>query len=463
MLSSNGFVDTKNPKTIVDGALPPHNEDAEMAVIGGLLIDPDMMLEADHLKPSDFFLNKNQRVFQVLIDLYRGGKGLDTLVILDELERLGWLDDLGGPVYITDLINNTPTSMHVPHYAEIVRENSVRRQMIDAGTHIVQMAWDRSGEKSSTSSLMNGAMETLTDINADGHEGGVVSIGDASWTFLDDLKARCDSDNRVMGLSTGIRALDKKLGGLLPEQNYLLAGRPGMGKSSLALSVMLNLARQGHNMLMFSLEMGERKVIGRVASQMTGIPYWKIRDGQLNQDEQSQVAVAVTEFQSLPIFIDCTPLLTMETIRSRAQRAALRHGVDMVVIDHMNIVQEEKHGKAYEESSRKADKLMALPKQLGVPVLALLQLSRQVESRAQRVPEMSDLRDTGKWEENADAIMFIYRDEYYNVDTDIPGVVDLILAKNRDGEPGTVNAFFRKDTMQFSDCDIDTKDMAGWR
>lgn len=456
MLSSNGFVDTKNKKTIVDGALPPHNEEAEMAVIGGLLIDPDMMLEADRLKPSDFFLSKNQRVFQVLLDLYRGGKGLDLLVIQDELERLGWLDDLGGPSYITDLIASTPTSMHVPYYAEIVRESSVRRQMIDAGTQIVQMAWDRT-EGNSTSTLMNGAMESLTEINADGHEGGIVSIGDASWTFLDDLKSRCDSDSRIMGLSTGIKALDKKLGGLLPDQNYLLAGRPGMGKSSLALSVMLKLAEQGHKMLMFSLEMGERKVIGRVASQMTGIPYWKIRDGVLSQDEQSQVAGAVTRFQSLPIYIDCTPLLTMETIRSRAQRAAIRHGVDLVVIDHMNIVQEEKQGKAYEESSRKADKLMALPKQLGVPVLALLQLSRQVENRAQKIPEMSDLRDTGKWEENADAIMFVYRDEYYNADTDQAGVVDLILAKNRDGEPGTVNAFFRKDTMQFLDLDIKTQ------
>ncbi len=449
----------RNSKKSDTPQLLPHNVEAEEAIIGALIVDPEKLIDISFLKPNDFHVINHGKMFEVIKSLFERSITPDLVTIIDELERREWLEQLGGDPaitrYVIDLQDKLFTFGGTLEHAKVVYRLSVRRQIIEQGTAIVQAAYSDDAEPET---LQGDALERLTSIDTvRGAGDGVVKMQTATDLFLQSTMDIAEN-GVICGLSTGITALDGLLGGFQKNQTYLLAGRPGMGKSSLALTIARKIAHTGKKVLIFSLEMSKEKVAGRLVSQLSNVPYESFKNGTVPGDKWDDVFNQTNYVSQLPILIDDTPSLNVEAIRSRAQREAVKHGVDMIIIDHCGIVQPETRiTNAYERANYIADKIMALPKLLNVPVLALLQLSRAVEARGDKRPQMSDLRDSGKWEENADGIMFVFRDEYYNEATEFPGVANLLLTKNRDGKTGQVSVYFQKDTMNFSDLAMESR------
>lgn len=428
----------------INGQLIPHNIEAEEAVLGGLIIEPDMLIETDYLKDTDFYMERYGWIFRVISDLSDKGKPVDNLTIADELEQRGQLEKIGGPALLADFVNATPTSIHVGHYGKLVYRDAIRRRLIHGANKIAQLAYNPDGEDDPENLI--GQAITILDKIGSHITGGPVHIEKATGTFLDGLE---NKQNGETGLKTGIADLDKILGHV-EENLYLLAGRPGMGKSGLAFTIARNLALQGKRVDIYSLEMSKEAVIRRLVAQQTGIDTGSIKNASLTEDEWLSVVQATDEISRWPILIDDSPGLTIANIKSRSQRvSASRYGPpDLIIVDHFGIAKSgRKNLSKYEESSSIADQAMALPKELGCPVLGLLQLSRKVEATSNKRPNLSHLRDSGKWEENADTVMFLYREAHYTKD-DTSTIAEIIVEKNREGRTGTVYTYWQANTTQ---------------
>lgn len=439
MLSHRGFTEITAKQTAVTPPalqLLPHDVMAESALIGALLIDPDQMIEVGYLDGSDFYLLNNGYLYQALKELYQANRGYDLVTVANKLDSANRLDDIGGEATLADFVNATPTSYGARDYAAIVYRHSIQRQIINRCAAITQETWESAD---GPDALTGRALEHLAAIDSGRNlSQGPKPASEAVSRFMDRLEAA--QAGQVSWLPTGIKTLDHLFGGFERKQIYVLAGRPGMGKSALAIQFAYNLTSKGHRVLFFSLEMDRVKIISRLVSSVSGVEYARMKGDRaksLTNDEWLRVIDASDKIATLPLLIEDTPALTVEAIRAAAQRQMTKAPVDLVIIDHVGIIKSSvRSAKAYERASLTADEVMALPKQLDCPVFALSQLSREVENRNDRRPVMKDLRDSGKWEENADGILFLYRDEVYNPDTEYPHMAEIIVAKNRDGEPG---------------------------
>jgi len=335
-----------------------------------------------------------------------------------------------------------------------VYRHSISRQLIDICAKLTQEAYknvtSRSGDV-----LVSDGLQRLSSIDtARNVSNGPQPISTGVNQLLDRMET-IENTGQVAGLQTGIRKLDGILGGFGEQKFYLLAGRPGMGKSALALQIAGNIAQKGSGVLIFSLEMTEDDISARLMSSLCGVPYDTFNKGNVG-DNWKVILDAGARIAELPLEIDATPALKISTIRSIAQKAMLSNQIGLVIIDHVGIARPERPGgNPYQNASDKADAVMALPKQLGCPVLALSQLSREVESRADKRPQMHDLRDSGKWEENADVVMFLYRDEFYNDDTDLRNMAEISIRKNRGGKRGIASVYANIATNRF--CDLTTE------
>lgn len=460
MLTPQGFTETSASPTIKEVIVTPaipHSIDAEEGLLGALAIDPGQMLNVGYLKPADFYLTLNAAVYQAMAELWEKHQGYDLITLTEYLESAGCLDDIGGPGIIADMINFTPTSLGASEYAAIVYDRSIRRQVINGATKAVQLAY-RLDSGHTAAEVVNETVGLFSGIDATRNvSNGPKSIAKGVAALLDNM-AKIEETGCVAGLQTGIKALDYILGGFQKQQFYLLAGRPGMGKSAFALQVALNLATRGKSVLYFSLEMSSEKLSERLVSNISNVPYSTFKRPGIGDQQWLDIIAASETIHRLPIMIDATPNLSVSDMRSIAQNLMARQLVDIIIVDHLGLISST--GKdEYHEVTKISHGLMAMSKQLNVPIVALSQLSRAPESRGKnnQRPIMSDLRGSGHLEQDADNVLFLYRDQVYNPDTEFPNLAEINVAKNRHGDTGVAKIFALMSTNRF--VDIETRAM----
>ncbi len=439
----------------------PANIEAERAVLGSLLIDPDAIVKvASFLRAEDFFRERHTWLYDAMTSLNERQEPLDYVTLVDELERRDQLDDVGGPAYITDLVNGTPSAMAVDHYARIVERTAVLRRLISAAGKIAELAYD---EREEVESVVDRAEQIIFGVSESRIHRELTPIRAIMTNVVDHIDFLARNQGMVMGVPTGFTDLDGMLGGFQKSDLIILAGRPGMGKSSLAISVAQNAAKK-HNsrVALFSLEMSNEQMVQRLLAMETAIDSHRLRMGQVHDDEWPILLEAANTLAHTNIFIDDTPAASVNDIRTKARRLYAEHGLDMIMIDYMQLMSGQSGGRnenRQQEISYISRSLKGLARELNVPVLALSQLSRAVEGRADKRPMLSDLRESGSIEQDADAVLFIYREDYYIEDTDRQNIADVIVAKHRHGSTGTVSLFFRKELTQFRDLDTNVVEL----
>ena len=437
--------------------------EAERAVLGSLLIDPDAIIKiASFLRAQDFYRERHAWLYETMFALHERHEPLDFVTVVDELERRGQLDEVGGPAYIADLISTTPTAMYVDHYARIVERTAVLRRLISAATQIAELAYDESQE---VDEVVDRAEQIIYGVSESRIHRDLVPIRAIMNDVVEGIDYLARNQNTLMGVPTGFAMLDRLLGGLQKSDLVILAARPSMGKTSLALNIAQNAAeRYQARVAVFSLEMSSEQLVQRLLSMKTQIDSHRLRLGMVEEDEWQMLLEAANDLANTSIFIDDTPAASVTEIRTKARRLYSEHGLDLILIDYMQLMSGQGGGGRNEnrqqEISYISRSLKALARELNVPVIALSQLSRAVESRADKRPMLSDLRESGSIEQDADVVLFIYRDDYYAEDSERQNIADIIVAKHRHGSTGTVSLYFRKELTQFRDLEIQRTELS---
>ncbi len=425
--------------------LMPHNADAERAVLGSILLDRDAILPlAPWLTPDHFYTERHAWVYSAMLACVAKRTPPDLLTVADQLRRLGRLDVIGGVPCLIELSNAVPTAYHVEYYARIVEHTATRRRLIQAGGKIAALGYAESDDLDST---LGAAQAALTQALTRQSGSGLVSLA----TIVDEVYQELERGIEP-GIATGIVDFDRLSGGLHGGDLLVLAGRPAMGKTSLALRIAYNIARNGHRVQIFELEMPRKQLFQRLGAMLTGIEVQRLRKGTLTQHELFRLTGVMGVAHALPMAVDDTGSLSLSDLRLRALKDAAEHGPPAcIVVDYLQLVHGPavKNGNRVEEVSAVSRGLKALAKELNCTVLALAQLSRAVEGREDKRPILSDLRESGQIEADADLVSFIYRDEVYDPRSDAKGIAELIVAKHRNGPLDMVPLFFNAATTNF--------------
>ena len=434
--------------------LPPQNIEAEEAVLGGLLIDSDAIIRVSTvLKPEDFYREKNGWIFGAALALHERHEPIDFLTVCDELERKGQLDEVGGPAFLTGLINVVPTSIHIEHYATIVQRAAIRRRLIEAAGQIAALAYR---EEDDVDEVVDRAEQVVFAVSSARLSRSVVPLRSAVSDYYDRVEYLNKHKGQMIGLPTGFARLDEILGGMQRSDMLVLAARPSMGKTSLALNIAHTAAKKfGQRVLVFSLEMASEQVVERLTSAEAGIDSQRLRRGEIADDEWSRFITTTSSLSELAFFIDDTPAISVLEMRTKARRLHAEVGLDLIVVDYLQLMRGEgRHENRQQEVSAISRGIKALARELNIPILALSQLSRGVEARSDKRPILSDLRESGSIEQDADVVLFIYRDEVYNENTERRGIADILVAKHRHGPTGSVPLLFRGPTASFVEAEI---------
>jgi replicative DNA helicase len=438
----------------VPDKLQPHNIEAEEAVLGSLLIDTDAIIRVStFLQPTDFYVERHGWVYEAVLELHERRQPADLVTLSDELERRGQLDDVGGAAYLTTLMNVTPTSIHVEFYARIVERTAVLRRLIDAAGKIAQLAYQDSDD---VEQIVDRAEEIIFGISERRVDRDLRPIHSVLDQYYDRIEYLYQHQGEIIGIPTGLADLDKLLGGLQRSDMVVMAGRPGMGKTSLGLSIALQAARRWQKRVaLFSLEMSDEQLVQRLVSAETGIDSQRLRLGKIEADEWATFYQAIRLLSETSIFIDDTPAISALELRTKARRLHAEHGLDLLIVDYLQLMRGgSRNENRQQEISFISRSIKALARELNIPVLAMSQLSRQVETRHDKRPMLSDLRESGSIEQDADVVLFIYRDEIYNVDTEFPNIAEIIVSKHRSGPTGIFSVYFKKHLAQFVDLEI---------
>lgn len=437
-----------------DAPAPPHSIEAEQAVLGGLLLDTTAWDNvADVVGEADFYRNDHRLIFGAIGALAGNGKPTDFVTVSEHLERSGNLEAAGGIAYLGTVARETPTAANVRSYAEIVRERSLLRQLISAGSEIASSVFNNDGQ--TARELVDKAEQRVFEI-AEGSTrgGGAVSVRTMLPHVIDQIDEAHSNPDKLRGLPSGFAEFDKKTGGLRPGDLVIVAGRPSMGKTTLAVNMAEYAAVHQANRVpvaIFSMEMPSEQLITRMISSIGGVPLGNLRSGRISDDDWVRITSATSQLQDAKIFIDETPALTPTELRARARRVKREHGLGLVVVDYLQLMQvpgtKENRATEIGEISRG---LKILAKELAVPVIALSQLNRAVEQRDNKKPVMSDLRESGSIEQDADMILLIYREEVYDKETTKKGIAEIDLAKHRNGEIGTFVLTFQGQFTRFA-------------
>ena len=442
----SAFPERKSSASSIDVLrVPPHSIEAEQAVLGGLMLSPESWDRiSDRIVEDDFYRRDHRLIFRAIGDLSSKSMPYDAVTLGDWFDAKGLADTVGGSSYVIELANTTPTAANIVAYADIVREKSVLRQLIDAGTEIAGDAFQPDGR--SSREVLEVAEQKVFKIAEAGARGrqGWVPMRTAVKEAFQILHHRFENKGQVTGLSTGFTDLDHLTTGLQPSDLIILAARPSMGKTALAMNLAETAALRGKKAVaVFSMEMSSSQLAFRLISSLGRINQQNLRTGDLEEEEWPRVTSAITMLSDAKIFIDDTPALSPGDLRSKARRLKREHDVGLIVIDYLQLMQvpgsKENRATEISEISRS---LKALAKELNVPVLALSQLNRSLETRVDKRPMMSDLRESGAIEQDADLIMFIYRDDYYNKDSPDRGLAEIIISKQRNGPTGMVKLTF---------------------
>lgn len=444
------------PSAGVRERLAPANPEAEQAVLGSLLIDPDAVLSvAPFLKAEDFYQEKNGWIYQAILDLHERREPADLVTLADELERRHQLAEVGGSAYVLDLINAVPTSIHVEYYAHIVERMSVLRSLIRAASQIAQLAYEETTED--IQEVVDRAEQIIFGVAENRTRRDLLPVRAIMGDVVDRIDFLYRHRGEILGVPAGFKLIDRILGGFQKSDLIILAARPGVGKTSLALSMAQNAARRyGQRVAIFSLEMSKEQLVQRLLAAETGIDSQRLRLGDIHGEEEwHKLMEAANALSEALIYIDDTPALSAMELRTKARRLHAEYGLDMIVVDYLQLMQGDRRSEnRVQEISYISRALKGLARELNVPVLALSQLSRAVEGRQDKRPILSDLRESGSIEQDADVVMFIYREEMYVEDTERQNIADVIVAKHRNGPTGTVSLYFRKELTQFRDLEL---------
>lgn len=437
----------------MDERLPPHNIEAEQSVLGSLLIDRDAIIRvASYLKTEDFYFSANGTVYQAILDLYNRREPTDFLTLSDELERRNVLDDVGGPGYLSSLLNVVPTAVHVEYYGRIVERTATLRRLIDAGTQIVGIGFQ---DNLDAVDALDSAEQALFKVSQRRQTKDFQSISDVLDRFFDQLDYLQQNRGEVVGVPTGFSDLDKLTGGLQRSDLLIVAARPSMGKTAFALGMAYGAAVQhARKVGVFSLEMSAEQLVQRLLATETGVDSHRLRLGNIDDGEWDRISRAFGRLAEAEIYIDDSANASVMDVRSKARRLQAEQGLDLIIVDYLQLMSGRRTDNRVQEISEISRGLKGLARELNVPVVALSQLSRAVETRADHRPMLSDLRESGSIEQDADIVMFIYRDDKYDENSEKKGIAELIIAKHRNGPVGSVNLRFFERTARFADLEL---------
>lgn len=427
--------------------IPPQNSEAEKSVLGSMLLDKDAVINvAGILIPEFFYEEKHMQIYAAIVELFEEGLPIDLVTITDKLKNKKQLKKVGGRAYLTDLVSFVPTSAHAEEYAKIVKGNAMRRKLISTSARIAEFAFN---EEITVQDVMDKSEQMLFGVAEQGITTNFVHIKDLLKDAYERAE-RADKNEAALGVSTGFKDLDSLLGGFQPSDLIILAARPSVGKTSLSLDFLRHAAiAQKKRCAYFSLEMGTTQIIDRLVGMQASIPFWELRTGRLNDEKFLKLADAMGVLSEADIFIDDKPGQTINEVRTKARRLALERGVDVIMVDYLQLMRAETKEGRTQEVSLISQGLKNIARELKVPVIALSQLSRAIEQRNTRRPQLSDLRESGSIEQDADVVMFIDREESWNPDTERKGVGDLFVAKHRNGPTGIVELAWVKDIASF--------------
>ena len=436
----------------------PQNIEAEQAVLGAMLMDSDAIIKASELLiADDFYREAHKIIFSVILEIFNNNRAADLVTVTDALKRLNKLEDVGGIAYLSSLLGSVVTAANVTYHAEIVAEKSTLRRIIRVGTEMVSMGYEANDE---TGVLLDTAESRVLEIANRKKKSDYKLIGGILMETVSNIEKLVQNKGSLTGIPTGFSDLDKLTGGLHPSDFIILAARPSMGKTALALNIAQNVALRAPSRIngeprtvaFFSLEMSEEQLVNRMLCSEANIDSQKMRIGVMSDKDWDSLWSACDTMSKAKIIIDDTPGITVMDMRSRARRMKAEHGLDLIVVDYLQLMQgsgkKNTSGDRQQEVSEISRSLKALARELDVPVLALSQLSRGVESRSVKRPLLSDLREFGSLEQDADIVAFLYREDYYNPETENKHT-ELIIAKHRNGPVDTVNLFFQKQFTKF--------------
>lgn len=423
-----------------------------MSLLGAVLIDDEVLANvSDRLKAGDFYDKRHATIYDAMFRLYEHHKPIDLLTLSDELSKRDELELVGGSAYLTELTNYVPTAAHAEAYADMVTQKAVRRRLIKASSDIAELGFD---EDKNIQELLETAESNLFSVSDAGTKQDLVSLEHILTESFDRIEELHRDRDKLRGVKTGYRDLDNLTAGLQKSDLLILAARPAMGKSTFALNIAYNIAnREKQAVLVFSLEMSKEQLVDRMLAEAAGVDAWNIRTGNLSDDDFEKLSNAMGEMAEAPIFIDDTPGLTVLEMRTKARREAHNQPLGLIIVDYLQLMSGSRGmGNDFnrvQEVSEISRGLKLIARELNVPVVALSQLSRSVESRNPQIPQLADLRESGSIEQDADLVMFLYREDYYNPETDRQHITDLIIAKHRNGPTGRIELYFHPERLRF--------------
>ncbi|TQR11530.1 replicative DNA helicase [Psychrobacillus soli] len=434
--------------------VPPHNQEAEQSVIGAIFLEPQALITAAEIvMPEDFYRVAHQKIFQTMLRLSDQGKAIDVVTVTEELSAKKELEDVGGISYISEIANTVPTAANIGHYAKIVEEKSILRRLIRVATTIVEDGFTREDE---VEALLSEAERKMMEVANRKNAGDFKHIKDVLVETYDNIEKLHSQKGDVTGIPTGFRDLDRITAGFQRNDLIIVAARPSVGKTAFALNVAQNVAtKTDENVAIFSLEMGAEQLVMRILCAEGNIDAQVLRTGALTTEDWRKLTMAMGSLSNAGIYIDDTPGIRVNEIRAKCRRLKQESGLGMILIDYLQLIQGSGGSQAnrQQEVSEISRSLKGLARELKVPVIALSQLSRGVEQRQDKRPMMSDLRESGSIEQDADIVSFLYREDYYDKETENQNMIEIIIAKQRNGPTGTVTLAFVKEFNKFVNID----------
>lgn len=433
---------------------PPHNIEAEQAVLGAVFLEPEAFSTASEvLMPDDFYRAGHQRIFQTMVALSDKGEPIDLVTVTTLLSNQNTLEEVGGVSYLTELAESVPTAANIGYYSKIVEEKALLRRLIRTATDIVTSGYQKEDE---VEDALNEAEKSILEVSNRRNSGAFKAVKDVLIDVYDNIEQLHNRKGDTTGVPTGFRDLDRITSGFQPNDLIIIAARPSVGKTAFALNVAQNVAvNTDENVAIFSLEMGADQLVSRMLCAEGNIDAQRLRTGNLEAEDWSKLTMAMGSLSNAGIFIDDSAGIRVGEIRSKCRRLKQEHGLGMIMIDYLQLIS----GSARNQENRQQEvseisrSLKALARELSVPVIALSQLSRGVESRQDKRPMMSDLRESGSIEQDADIVGFLYRDDYYDTESEKQNIIEIIISKQRNGPVGTVELAFVKEYNKFVDLD----------
>ena len=431
--------------------IPPHSVESEQSILGSIILDKDAIITvAETINPSDFYKEAHKIIYESMLSLNSNNEPIDLITLIEELRKEGHLDNIGGISYLTSLSTIVPTTSNVKYYANIVKEKSVMRQLIKASNEIINLGYDASTD---VQEILNKAEKSIFDISQEKSGDDIQPINAVLQDTFDMIEKLCTEKKELTGITTGFKDLNKKINGLQRTDLILLAARPAMGKTAFSLNLVQNAALKGDaSVAVFSLEMSKEQLVQRMLSAQSNVELSKIKTGTLGESDWPRIIDGMAVLSEAKIFIDDTPGIKISEIRSKCRRLKMEKGLDLILIDYLQLMEGEgKNENRQQEIAKISRSLKILAKELDCPVVALSQLSRSPELRKDHRPILSDLRESGSIEQDADIVMFLYRDEYYHDDSEKKNIGEVIVAKNRHGETGNVELVWFGQVQKFAD------------